>query len=136
MCGCFNQDHPLHEMFILAGLWGFRVELDRKLGRKLFQAITTPKMSSWYEQHAHEKQADQIFLNERFRRHIERNLTAHDSFHCSRFGLSRAFPKQRPVFYCHVGGYGCCGPEFSNSSFPHECPYECRPPDHKEWIFC
>lgn len=121
---------------MLAGLWGFRSELDRALARQLLHMFTSPSMHRWYDLHRHEKQADQIFLEDFYRRFVEVNMTAHDSFHCARFPQSRPFPKQRPVYYCHVGGYGCCGPLFLNASFPHECPYECRPTEHKEWVFC
>lgn len=133
-----NLDHPLHGVFILAGLWGFRPEYDRTLAQKLFQKIVDPSMRKWHRLNRNDKQADQTFLDKHLRPFIETSLTAHDSFHCLRFrSSSRPFPKQRPSsYYCHVGGYGCCGAQFLNASFPHECPYECRPHEHKEWVFC
>lgn len=129
------RDHPLHDMFMLAGLWGFSSKKDRNLASQLFQIIFDPSLKKWHANYKSEKQADQIFLKKYLWNTVKKNFTAHDSFHCSKYD-SIPFPTQRPWFYCHVGGYGCCGPEIMNSSFPHECPYECRPKQHKEWIFC
>ncbi|RNA21102.1 hypothetical protein BpHYR1_032223 [Brachionus plicatilis] len=127
------RDHPLHDMFMLAGMWGFASEKDRTLASEIFKIIFDPSHERWHANHVNEKQADQIFLKKYLWHKVEKNFTSHDSFHCLKY-KSRPFPSQRPWFYCHVGGYGCCGPEFLNSSFPHECPYECRPKEHKEWF--
>lgn len=129
------RDHPLHDMFMLAGLWGFANGKDRNLALQVFNNIFNPALKRWHANYKNEKQADQIFLKKYLWETVQKNFTAHDSFHCLKYN-SRPFPTQRPWFYCHVGGYGCCGIEILNSSFPHECPYECRPKEHKEWIFC
>lgn len=129
------RDHPLHDVFMLAGMWGLSNERDRHLAMRMFNTIVDGRLSDWHSANARNKHADQIFLQEHFKPIVEKNVTIHDSFHCARLG-GRPFPTQRPEFYCHVGGYGCCGVQFMNSSFPHECPYECRPQNHKEWVFC
>lgn len=131
-----KKDHPFHDIFMLAGMWGMRVGENRELARNLFEIMVDPTMKSWYEYNNKKKDADQIFLEKFFRQIVESNVTAHDSFHCMKYG-GKPFPKQRTSnYYCHVGGYGCCGPAFSNASFPFECPYACRPKFHKEWVFC
>ena len=120
---------------MLAGLWGFRAEYDRALSDRLFHLIVNPSMKKWYRNNWRRKDTDQVFLEKYFLSIVEKNHTAHDSFFCLKYG-GKPFPKPRPSYYCHVGGYGCCGPQFLNASFPHECTYECRPYEHKEWVFC
>ncbi|CAF0738142.1 unnamed protein product [Brachionus calyciflorus] len=129
------RDHPFHDIFMLAGLWGFKTREDRNLAQKVFKTIFNPHLKSWHDSYRGEKQADQIFLKKYLWSTVKSNATVHDSFNCGKLG-GEPFPSQRSSLYCHVGGYGCCGPEFSNSSFPHECPYGCRPKEHKEWLFC
>jgi hypothetical protein len=134
-----KKDHPAHYDFMLAGMWGMRVGENRKLAQKLFEIIVDPSMITWYNLYKNDKFADQIFLDKYFRKEVELNVTAHDSFYCTKFGKYgvKPFPYQRPDnYYCHVGGRGCCGPAFLNASFPFECPLECRPKSFKEWVFC
>lgn len=116
-------------------MWGFAPVKNRNLSQKIFQIISDPYFESWHKSYKDEKQADQIFLKKHLWDIVKENVTAHDSFHCGKLG-GKPFPTQRPSYYCHVGGYGCCGPEYLNASFPFECPYACRPKDHKEWVFC
>ncbi len=118
---------------MLAGMWGQATVRDRKVARQVFDIIANTK--SFHVSHANEKQADQIFLSTYLKKIIQKSALVHDSFHCKKLG-GEPFPSQRPAGYCHVGGYGCCGPNSTNFkyAFPHECPYECRP--SKDWIFC
>lgn len=122
---------------MLAGLWGMAVEKDRSIAQKVFKIITNPLNKFWHKNHAAEKQADQIFLRDFLYDTVKKNVMIHDSFNCESLG-GRPFPTMRPPEYCHVGGYGCCGPNSINfnRSFPHECPEKCRPRKHKEWVFC
>ena len=120
---------------MLAGTWGFALNKSRAIANYIFNSIIDPYMKQWMKYYANVKQADQIFLRTYVWGLVKKNVTIHDSFNCDSLG-GMPFPTQRSSYYCHVGGYGCCGPEFLNSSFPHECPYNCRPRDHKEWVFC
>ena len=122
---------------MLAGLWGFKTSTNRNLAEEVFNLIVEPSFKNWHLAYKNEKQADQIFLNNHLYKLVKGSVMAHDSFHCEKYG-GQPYPSIRPGHYCHVGGYGCCGPESSNYnySFPHECPEKCRPYEQKEWIFC
>ena len=118
-------------------MWGIKTSCNREIASTFFDTITGHSLLSFYRKYKSERQADQMFLVEYIEKSdINKNdILAHDSFHCNKYG-GKPFPSKRPAGYCHVGGYGCCGPESNNFiySFPHECSYDCRP--HKDWVFC
>lgn len=120
---------------MLAGLWGQATAKDRNVAAKIFKILSDPSLKSWHASHAGQKQADQIFLSEFIYKEVKKSVLIHDSFHCVKYG-GQPFPTKRPQGYCHVGAYGCCGPESSNYiyAFPYECPHECRPA--KDWVLC
>ena len=57
---------------------------------------------------------------------------SHDAYFCKKFPKSRPFPTRRKnVPNNFVGSY------FNkNETHWKECPEECRPVDHKDWIYC
>ncbi len=118
---------------MLAGMWGQATLRDRNIAKNVLNIIANT--GSFHDAYKNDKQADQIFLSIYLYEIVKKSVLAHDSFHCKKFG-GEPFPTKRPSGYCHVGGYGCCGPESDNYnySFPHECPHECRL--FKDWVFC
>jgi hypothetical protein len=83
--------------------------------------------------------ADQTFLATHIWPLAESNILIHDSFHCNYgFGYkTEPYPTQRPSaneINCFLGCLRpCCGQ--GKMSF-EECPKECRPKNHPEWIYC
>ena len=57
----------------------------------------------------------------------------HDAYHCDDHPGSIPFPTQRPL-----GKLNWCGTTTSawNRSITKPCPEECRPKEHRAWIFC
>lgn len=131
------RDHPAHDMPILAGMWG--VKLNGMTGvREAFRAIFLDifKKSSTYltTNEDHEVGSQDQSLLETYIWPVFRALTLqHDSYHCQRFGKSRPWPTRRlessPNNY--VGA-----PVALNSTLEEPCPEKCRPREHGEWRFC
>jgi hypothetical protein len=130
--GHIMRDHPAHGTSILGGMWGFFNQRNRKLAKKIFQLIVNKDISSTYNKNFESsKGADQNFLNDYVYKHLKSNSIIHDSYLCKSYGGS-AFPTKR-IGDCFVGNpYSC---NVSADSF-YECPLECRPADHKDWINC
>lgn len=120
---------------MLAGMWGIKTSANREVASKFYETMTNASFLAFYRKYKYEKQADQIFLQLYMYSDVKKSVLAHDSFHCQKYG-GQPFPSKRPAGYCHVGGFGCCGPESSNFiyAFPHECNYNCR--SHKDWVLC
>ena len=67
----------------------------------------------------------------------------HDAYSCTRpeykTAVMRPFPTQRlDEFDNFVGCPECPGCTRGRIYFeePFQCPKECRPPDHQDWIYC
>ena len=119
---------------MLGGMWGFRNEMDRSLANKIYALMMSPQISSNYK-HNNEKGHDQFFLGQHVYPYINENAVVHDSFLCKSFG-GGAFPTQR-VGMCHIGGQNNfdCQNDLKNEKFA-ECPVECRPKEHSDWMHC
>ena len=69
---------------------------------------------------------------------VSKHTLAHDSYLCKKYKDSetRAFPTKRIQ---GVGNFvGSVIETGGTISFTeaYECPKECRPPDHQDWIYC
>ena len=87
-----------------------------------------------------ERGADQFLLAYYFWPLAIKNSTIHDSYHCQVKDLggefSQPFPTRRPNgSRCHVGALGCCDTK-SSLSIIQICPENCRPIEHRDWIYC
>ena len=135
-------------------MWGMRVNVSRRsISRYLFNVITDPFVAKWYKYYpTYIKNGQDQYLLERFVWPLAiYNATIHDSYHCSNKALgnsdeSSPFPTQRR-FNCFVGQIGCCRESDTVYSLSEPvsigmnpitsiCPLECRPHDHKDWIYC
>jgi hypothetical protein len=128
------RDHPKHRIRMLGGLWGFRPSFNRSLSRLILNKIHNRDLIKPYV-----GRADQAFLAEHVWPFAKPSLLVHDSFFCKDgFGYkTEPFPTQRPSANktnCYVGCLrSCCG----HGKMPFkECPKECRPKNHPEWIYC
>ena len=128
------RDHPEHGIPVPGGMWGFRPSLDRSVSSLIHNKIHDRRLVTQYS-----GSGDQTFLSRELWPYVKSNCIAHDSFHCKiDFGQkSEPFPTQRRLAnetYCFVG---CPLPCCDNAKVPFdECPKECRPVEHPEWIYC
>jgi hypothetical protein len=128
------RDHPAHGVRMLGGMWGFRPSLDRTTSRMILNKIHNRDLIKGYG-----GSLDQIFLTREVWPQAKSNMIVHDSFHCkTNYGQKPdPFPTQRPSgneTNCFVG---CVRPCCGQGKMPFgECPKECRPQNHPEWIYC
>ena len=123
-------------------MWGFRSIRNRKLANEIADLIKNPELAKSYNPTGKsEKNQDQVLLRE----YIWDDLASlhsmtHASYHCKSFSGSniQAFTVQRPKTVCFVGCSKCCDPKKYKTTWPveWECPLECRPKNHSDWLYC
>ncbi|CAF0849642.1 unnamed protein product [Rotaria sordida] len=119
---------------IPGGMWGFRPSLNRNLSRILHYKIHDQTLIKRFD-----GIYDQVFLRKHVWPFDRQSAVAHDTFLCKRdFGhISRPFPTQRPSAYETNCVVGCSRPYCGHGILSFEqCPIECRPKDHPEWLYC
>ena len=116
----------------LGGMWGFRGLMNRKMADMMFVKMIDRDVSIKYNKIKNIKGHDQYFLGHHVYPLVKINSTIHDSFLCKMYNDSTPFPTQRKGG-CFVGqsGPGDCYPDKIA-----ECPVECRPKSHQDWIHC
>ena len=129
------RDHPKHRVYMLAGMWGFRPSFNRSLARLILLKLHDQQLMTCYG-----GKGDQKFLADHVWPYAKFQALAHDSFHCLRnYGLKpEPFPTQRHLekgTNCFVGCIRPCCDKGTTMPFT-QCPKECRPKDHPEWIYC
>jgi hypothetical protein len=140
------RDSPFHNISILGGLWGFASKYSRLIAKLLFTIITNDYISTIYNPNGdNPKGTDQHLLDYYFWPLIRWgrvNATIHDSYWCFRYKNSEPFPKQRQTFknnLCFIGCNDCCEDDNHNNNqtlIVMQCPQECRPIEHMDWIYC
>ncbi len=122
-------------MICSGGMWGFYNGRDRALGRQIFKKMTNKTIASRYHKSgaATKRGPDQFFLTDHVYPLIKTRSIVHDSYTCSSYKYSEAFPTQR-IGSCFIGASGdqlhCEKKQF------YECPLRCRPAEHKNWTYC
>ena len=129
------RDHPMHGAPMLGGMWGFRPPLDPATSRSIHEKIHNRHLVARYG-----GSGDQTFLASELWPHVRGRTLVHDSFLClHNYGKkTNAFPTQRSSSAnqssCFVG---CVRPCCVQGILPFgQCPLQCRPLDHPEWIYC
>jgi hypothetical protein len=128
------RDNPMHGVPMLGGMWGFRPSLNPKMSRLIYEKIHNQTLIKRYG-----GRGDQTFLAREVWPQAKSNVIVHDSFLCKNgFGQKpEPFPTQRSSANetnCFVG---CVRPCCGHGKMPfRQCPKECRPKDHPEWIYC
>jgi hypothetical protein len=121
-------------------MWGFMPSEDRRLASRIFDLITDPLIIRNYNPFfVSLRGSDQLFLRDHVYPRVAFNSLIHDSFHCNRWpGEERAGDKSWPVRRkgnCFVG-LPSTEPCEESGTFRPECPRQCRPVAHQDWIFC
>ncbi|XP_042871576.1 uncharacterized protein LOC122252934 [Penaeus japonicus] len=125
------RDHPSHNGFILAGLWGGRPSLARALAYDAAAVMLSQPYSDIWDY-------DQRLLRRVLWPRIKEDTMSHDSYTCraEEFGgrrqKPRPFPTQRDGR--NYTGFGRTKMGVAESLPP--CPAPCRPPRHLDWTFC
>ncbi len=116
-------------------MYGFANVRNRELSKKLFSILIDKKIANrYYKNGVSVKGLDQEFLREFFWEYAQKNSTIHDSYTCKEF-QGKPFPTQRPNSFCYVSCIYCCEDNYKHRT-NKECPIECRPEDHQNWIYC
>ena len=111
-------------------MWGFKPKMDRSLSRYLFSLIMDESLTSYYNPNEESpKGSDQVFLTDYVYPFVVNRATIHDSYYCRLYSNSKPFPSKRV-------GFAFVGNSFANQTNTKECPIECRPNDHIDWIHC
>ena len=112
-------------------MWGAHTSLNRNLSKTIFELAIDEQISKTFNPTGlTPKGYDQNFLAQHVYKLIKTNSTIHDSYICMSYQDSKPFPTERKV-KDHVGSVWV--PEPIKIT---ECPKECRPPDHQDWIYC
>lgn len=112
-------------------MWGAHTSLNRNLSKQIFELAIDEQISKTFNPTGlTPKGYDQSFLSQHVYKLIKTNSTIHDSYTCMSYQDSKPFPTERKV-KDHVGSVWV--PEPINIT---ECPKECRPRDHQDWIYC
>ena len=130
--GHIMRDHPQHGTSILGGMWGFYNERNRTLAKRILGSILLKNISIRYNSNNKSpKGADQYFLTSHVYGLIKSDSIVHDSYLCQSYGGS-AFPTKRNG-NCFIGNPFDCN--MTASSF-FQCPPQCRPKNHQDWLYC
>ena len=132
------------------------------MAQYFLKVLTNKQVARYYNRNGQSpKQHDQWLLTRYFAPYIYDNSTTHDSYLCYWLGGEpcKSFlfelcywkynfnfkiyhfkkgPTQRPIYNCFVGCSECCEQIEDGDNFKYNkvCPKECRPKDHKDWIYC
>ena len=110
-------------------MWGLKVSQDRILAKNIVDLMLDKQISANYTFAKYGN--DQFFLAHHVYKLIVKNSVIHDAYCCTKLD-GTPWPTRR-VGNCFVGSTSWCD-EYLGSVV--ECPYECRPKEHKDWSQC
>ena len=121
------RDHPQHDIEILGGMWCYRATND--LARAAQNLELMLKNAGKRSIKSEAKKGDDQFILQRYLwPKVKNDSIQHDSYLCKSFPGSIPYPSQRLSVYEVVGG--------TEGNAVPECPKECRPKDHADWLYC
>ena len=119
------RDHPRHDVAMLGGMWCFKNDKNRVLGRTLLTQLLKDEAQS-----SRSTKNDQVLLERVVWPRIQGIVMHHDAYLCHLYPGARPFPTKRNRNGTHVGCIRPC-----TTPLPI-CPEKCRPQSHLDWIFC
>lgn len=118
-------------------MWGYVNHKNRILANKIFDMIVDKDIAKLFNNGSSLKEKDQEFLKMYVWPIARNNATIHASYYCNLFNTtSLPFPTQRIQTYCFTTCTSCCNSDRYKTKWKYECPVECRPSNHKDWIYC
>lgn len=128
--GHIMRDHPEHRAPILAGMWGLYKSKNEYLSNKIYKFLVNKTNALYYKKLTDIKWSDQYFLAEKVYPLIRNISIIHDSYLCLFYKDSEPFPSKRKNKKYYIG--------YNNyyESMLTECPTQCRPKNHTDWIYC
>ena len=131
------RDNYQHNVPILGGMFGMKMtKVNFPFMKRMFERILDfVEEMSFYG-------LDQNALRALVWPEAQKDMVAHDSYHCQNFASehNRPFPTQRlsgPNFSApeEVNFVGSPGQKISLEK-NGECPQQCRPQNHLDWLLC
>ncbi|KAG7163831.1 hypothetical protein Hamer_G019100 [Homarus americanus] len=128
------RDHPLHDIAVMAGMWGARWDGDP--ARKMPTLMATLRDTLFTKGMGRRGYFDdQFLLTAVVYPTMKGQVMAHDSYLCGRYeNDSKPWPTQRQEG-AFVGARRY-KKQFQNEIIRQRCPRECRPPEHPGWLYC
>ncbi|ROT69401.1 hypothetical protein C7M84_012409 [Penaeus vannamei] len=122
------HDHPSNNAPLMGGLWG-GLNRDLKLMKRLRETMYNATMMDF-------KPLDQVLLRKIVFPAIKDDLLNHASYPCqvARIGPSVPLPTQRQgIEFCGLSAFN----PYQGILFrERDCPLECRPKEHPDWVKC
>ena len=122
------RDHQQHKETIMAGMWCFRTEYNRTLGRELLEAVL--EKAKGYSRRIDQPIINTVINGLMYRKYKLTKRLQHDSYWCGFYKGTKPFPTKREgnTFV------GC--PSHLCKAKIRECPVNCRPSYGKNWTYC
>jgi hypothetical protein len=106
-------------------MWGLKVSSNKILSNIIFNKIIN---SQAYDLNS-KKGKDQIFLKDHIYYLLKNISVIHDSYLCKVFLPNEPWPTKRE-------GMSFVGYTDVYKTVNEHCPIECRPVNHKDWLYC
>ena len=121
------RDHPNHNLVILGGMWCYRTKSNLTRATEILELMlkNAGKRNSLSEA---TKGDDQDMLHKYLWPRVKYDSIQHDSYLCKSFSGSIPYPSQRLTNHDVIGAMG--------EYVVPECPKDCRPKDHEDWLYC
>lgn len=123
------RDHKKHSAVILGGLWCYRNSKNRVLASRITRLILDNADRRTPMQEV-EMGNDQIILKKFMWPFVRNDTLQHDSYLCKRYKGTTPYPSKREDNRSFIGCKRVCNYEIE------QCPKDCRPSQHKDWLYC
>eukprot|EP00096_Caligus_rogercresseyi_P009478 TRINITY_DN3231_c0_g2_i2.p1 TRINITY_DN3231_c0_g2~~TRINITY_DN3231_c0_g2_i2.p1 ORF type:complete len:350 (-),score=10.10 TRINITY_DN3231_c0_g2_i2:110-1159(-) len=129
------RDHMHHGTEILGGMWGVKLK-DQSSRKTINDALSRILRDPIAFKPRTEAEHDQTLLTKYIWPLVPRLGLTHDSYHCRKYPGGSAFPSNRPFGPLNFVGAVADINNTLEFSAKNECPFKCRPKEHKDWAFC
>ena len=121
------RDHLQHGIEILGGMWCYRTTKNLIRAAQYLELML--KNAGKRNRTSEAKKGDDQFMLQRYLwPKVKNDAIQHDSYLCKSYPGSIPYPSQRSSINEVIGGGG--------DAAASECPIDCRPKDHTDWLYC
>lgn len=124
------RDNPYHRKPVMGGMWGATWGRDPIKTSSMMRTLRTQIISQAVGKRKYDQ--DQIILKEVLWPAMADWVVAHDSYNCRRFNGSSPWPTQRS----NGEFVGAARFRRLKTTVSKPCPEVCRPPAHRDWLYC